>query len=824
MAVMYPEFGPKKNSSPTAEPEIYELLKNQLDDNFHIIHSTPWLSSITENYALKRSGIGEVDFLIFHSKLGCLAVEVKGGRIHHDRSGFYYLRKNSDQKQSTDFFQQANRGRFALQDFLKKKGKSIKIGLAFFLNECEVEQALLPPHLIDINRNIPLVFDIKDTNGLGEKITNLMEYYANTFQQPTFSDSDLQQIIDHILPTANFGPCWTARINNDEVFWLKMTEEQIECTEFAVNQHRTIITGWPGSGKTIVGIAAARQLSNSGKKILFLTFNELLTRKIYSQLDQHENCTVKSFHQLCGEAERHTGEAIISKDKEWYEKGSASSLSKAIDSGFLDSFDTLIVDESQIIRPTWWEVLLLKFDDQHIIAMCDETQAFTYETKTPLSVLEKMLDIKHYLLTQSLRTPKHVCNKLKSLIPPNYSITNPRPIEDDTYQERITLNFEKSIVELIDELARDNIPPSHVTFLVEYKTRDLDWLIQLDYTVETIGRFRGVESPIIVVLAKGEVSDTTLFCAYSRCTSRCIVIAWAGDIATEAITQVEPGTVEKANSLYETHLFESSFGYKIQSSSLKLHTIDIELINFMWCEEWKGYLLYTHSPKNIVWHMWKDLIMHCPSSLYICENTSKEQFHNYLPYNEENGSIKSDITYIDDCLKCQHATPHHRITGKETCTICEDSKIHPERSLPFEKIQRRWNDILLRKKSLNNDEKKSLPLPLFSILSLSHQNLLENEVVIQLVNEAYGEKYKWILCLLIVVIYRTNSSKKSLTVRNLMDKLKKWNKEIEKYGDPSLSGRISSSLEKLDRLKITAKTGKKGERKINFESQIFIES
>ena len=80
MAVMYPDFGPKVNDSAIAEPLVYNLLKRGLDDNFHVIHSLPWLSSIVDKFREgSKSPIGEIDFLIFHEFYGVLAIEVKGG-------------------------------------------------------------------------------------------------------------------------------------------------------------------------------------------------------------------------------------------------------------------------------------------------------------------------------------------------------------------------------------------------------------------------------------------------------------------------------------------------------------------------------------------------------------------------------------------------------------------------------------------------------------------------------------------------------------------------------------------------------------------------
>lgn len=49
MANMYPSFGPKSNDSKTAEPLVYKLLNDHLDNSFYVIHSIPWLSSFVND-------------------------------------------------------------------------------------------------------------------------------------------------------------------------------------------------------------------------------------------------------------------------------------------------------------------------------------------------------------------------------------------------------------------------------------------------------------------------------------------------------------------------------------------------------------------------------------------------------------------------------------------------------------------------------------------------------------------------------------------------------------------------------------------------------
>ena len=67
------------NSSPnlltgswSAEPTFYKFLKDQLPDEFTVIHSLPWLYEKAKEFDNRPVLIGEIDFLILHPYLDVL--------------------------------------------------------------------------------------------------------------------------------------------------------------------------------------------------------------------------------------------------------------------------------------------------------------------------------------------------------------------------------------------------------------------------------------------------------------------------------------------------------------------------------------------------------------------------------------------------------------------------------------------------------------------------------------------------------------------------------------------------------------------------------
>lgn len=85
MARMIPSDGPSDTDS-AAERDLYPVLREQLSDEFVVVHGLPWLTTLTRRGQDSRGAkllgppTGEIDFLILHAELGVLAIEVKGGR------------------------------------------------------------------------------------------------------------------------------------------------------------------------------------------------------------------------------------------------------------------------------------------------------------------------------------------------------------------------------------------------------------------------------------------------------------------------------------------------------------------------------------------------------------------------------------------------------------------------------------------------------------------------------------------------------------------------------------------------------------------------
>jgi hypothetical protein len=816
MANMYPKFGSKPNNSPYAEAQVYNLFKEQLDDNFYIIHSIPWLSSVVQGLLGSNSPIGEVDFLIFHPQYGALAIEVKGGRVKHDHAGFFYTNTSNYAVNRIDPVNQLTRGVFALQKFLEEKLIRIRIGKAYFFPNSETILDTLPPGVVDLHANPPvsLVLDIKDTGNIKNKILEIMEYHKKTLGNKNLNHERVQEIISKIVPDEDYTPCWLSRIDNDGRLWLKLTDEQKECIDLGLIKDRLIVTGWPGSGKTIVATHLARLLSQKGNNVLIVTFNKLLAEKFKKDLKENKLCKVFNFHSLCKEAADWNKEALDTKNQEWLKNGSYKSLEIACDAGFLGWHDALIVDEGQVIKEYGWKILVKTFSEKKIATMCDMKQAFSYEEPVTLDFLTELLSTKPFFLTNSLRLPKLVCNRLKLFQEPEYSVINQREIEDDTLSEIVVVDEKKYLELLFEQFECNNIPFSYMVILysISPPSEEIIKIIPKEVKVESIGRFRGLESPFVIILASKKMSDIDFFCAYSRATTRCVVIlnAYAvkeggyGKLGSNIYSQQQAIVDAEANKVLTNNI--------ISELSLTFESLPNCGISLKWCVEWGGYIFPVQK-----FEIHRKFYENYFSSI------GTPRVYTWTPLSVSYVDCKdvgTDFTRLnlEYCSSCNLMTPHFLESKKGLkCYVCNNES--GVRDLIFEGELARVGDILKFPKSYSLDERKGLSPYLFALGGLLKYRVNLNSSDVIKVFDGNSSMANVAIAFIMIKIIMGFKSKQDffvLKVKDVAKETQEWNSHVNQLSFESWQGFINAGFNKMTEVGILIKS-EKGLRRLNGE-------
>jgi hypothetical protein len=662
---MFPESGSQNTGSTKTEPDIYWRLSKQLCDEFIVIHSLPWLASAAKEIDGRPVPTGEIDFLVLHQELGVLAVEVKGGVFTHDRTEFVYKKTG----ERVDPIRQVRRGTHALAQWLHESGAgSWRIGYCVLFPHSEMREAI-PIALIDrtVNPPQPIVLDINALNNLGENIQDVMIYWKQALGTWQIKQKQIEKLVDVILPSSDYTPCWQTRIKNDVVTWLQLTREQADCLRKIEQETRLVVTGFPGTGKTLLLIEHARKLSDLGQEVLVLTYNSLLAKRLREELSDLsiEVCT---FHEQCRRAAKVTGNPIPGlsnssgqeNDRDWYSTDAPNALKQAVNEKKLKIYDALIVDEGQALHIDWWQTLCKWFDDKRIIVSCDSTQSFSFENSTsPREIVEAINAKFLYTLTISLRSPYTVFERVSEVKSTEYQQFCPRPLERDTLTEIAVADTGSTLKQVVYQLLHEEKISAKSIVIIDTTPGSQKEEEYSGIQVVSATKFRGLEAPVVTIWAGIGSDETSLFCAYTRATSRCIVIYNAvgvlqGSYKTFGKIILELDKI--GNTQREANLGLTSGIFDEQK--FNLIPVANKTISLCWCVDWNAWVIYPEENKKIAQLMWTyHLVVTTDYPVYTWTLYDRGSLQYFEPASGLEDSSGSYLCNLNFCEHCGFLTP-----------------------------------------------------------------------------------------------------------------------------------------------------------------------
>ncbi|WP_210501561.1 nuclease-related domain-containing DEAD/DEAH box helicase [Pantoea ananatis] len=717
MAKMIPAFGPTDNNS-YGEKTIYALLKDELPDDFTVIHSLPWLSMAAQQIGIRLPPSGEIDFLVLHQSYGVLAFEVKSGIYRVDGPLFIHIKTNTN----VDVVKQTRNNAHGLARWLGGATTlKLRIGYGFIFPDSIFDNKILSPAMVDasVNPHKEIFIDKAQIPSIAKRTIDIMQYWKQALNNNNLGSDRIKLIIKTLCPEFDGTPSWGARIIYDNQLWLRLTNEQIKAIELLGEYQRFVVTGWPGTGKTLIGIEFARRLASEGKKVLFITFNNRLSEHI-NQQTKNRFCDVLTWHKLCHSARQ---KLDIKKDVPagWFISGCCEDLLSALDKEKMGNYDALIVDEAQALQYQWLRTLSSWFENKRIIVFCDESQTFSFEKGTNHNDLQEIIKSQFtYNLTIVSRCPKAITDYLTAIKPASYQITSPRCNEPDTLKEYVVNDPIEKLIEEIVELKENSVSGDEITVLVtndQEKKLLQDGLNTFQINVETVSRFRGMESPVVIAFNASNMEDAQLFCAYSRATTAFTAIYEAERLAWKeehtflkklVSKQENQEAIKKANrSSLSKHLMRDFF----TKENLRLNTIELS-----WSEELSSWLI-DFDQENSPSETWIDYLSsyHKWPILYWFGKSRKTVY--YISNQEKKTEIRESASplSIEHCSTCRKIS---LLAYEKSCILCINKKIIP--SPTIEDLDNIKNlDLIISQKDLHLPEmaykRDILPIPLVAV-------------------------------------------------------------------------------------------------------------
>lgn len=684
MARMIPITGPLETDS-YGEQRIYQLLKRGLPDDFIVIHSLPWLSSGVKEIDPSYPPTGEIDFIIIHESLGILALEVKGGIQRVEGSTFVYIKTG----RSGNHVRQARKNAHGLAKWLGSDSHlRLRIGYGLIFPDSEFGEKFISPALIDLSIATPqaIFIDRLGMTSLAQRVREIMVYWKQANCTSSLGINRVTRLLEVLCPEFDGTPSWGSRVEYDNRTWLRLTEEQEAIVNTATTRARIVVTGWPGTGKTLIAVELARRMIADGKRVLALTFNALLADYLSSEIGGDVKCQVATWHGFCSGLARKVNGGHTST-QEWMDQGCMEDLRKAQELGHVPEFDVLLLDEAQTFKQEWCEWLAVRFKEKMVIAFCDETQLFSFEKERILTteLCEVFGVASPFALTISLRSPRIVLDHLLRIRPPFHQMHSPREVEADTLQERVVADMEKALDQAIGELEAQGIARGNIVVLSKFvPARD-----NLDAErYETVTRFRGMEASAIIIVWADTMDDVELFCAYSRATTVCIALFEAENLGCKEtggkfkeLVLASPDNAKIANDARKQGLTSYLIFQHVESVAIGLVSARLA-----WCDVWNCWLVDREDDSEAA-HLWIDyLVAHHPWSVYSWTSESRRKIVRSNPVanivEDFQGATSHEIFW---CAICEGVTPHERqIRGGYICQRCARAAV--QRNAPSREL------------------------------------------------------------------------------------------------------------------------------------------
>lgn len=767
LARMIPNCGPVDTGS-RGEEYVYKLLREQLDDEFTVIHSLPWLNAAVSDLDLggKPAATGEIDFLILHRQLGILALEVKGG-MHRIESG-EFVHVSSGTK--TYAIAQVRRSTHGVAKWLGVDADlRFRIGYGLVFPHSDFLAASLPPALAHIQSeaDLPILLSRRDMHGIGESVIKLMHFWRRHYDTPVLG-SRIDRVVQRLCPNYDSGPLWGDRVIWDGRLWLRLTSQQCQVVDAVVSGSRLVVTGWPGTGKTLVMIESVRRLIGQGKRVLVLVFNALLRDYISNELEASSKLQVATWHGFCSRSG--VGSSRTS-DQAWLETGCLQQLKVAAASGTLGGVDVVLVDEAQSFAVDWME-WLCTWHRSALTAFCDESQVFSFEReRVKAAQLCRMVGVERaYSMTIALRSPRMVYEKLKAVRPPDFQLSLPREFEDGALQEYVEPCPTTALYSVINSFLISGVLSDDIVILE--KTAGFRYVpLERPCRTEVLSRFRGMEAPVVIIFEAEKMTDAELFCAYSRATTACVAIYSAEVLGVRGVSgrfqnllAGEPEFLDRIERARRT-----AASSEIISGDALARRVSFGAMNLFWIDRWAAWGLQTENSLGEAWL--PILCARLRAPLYTWDRSSLREVWRVLPKRVigEQSSIRSERN-LKHCKECQGTTPSivaDVAEGRyEWCEICatEDAQFSASNEALPEDLTRIAELLSRPSARLDAAERATVPLELASAAIYDHVKRINPErLPARLPSSSGGSAYGCALLLVYAVIARREPGRDFVT-------------------------------------------------------------
>lgn len=381
-----------------AERRTVETLVDELPKGWFVAHGVGW----TSRDADRRQRSSEADVVVVGPPGFCV-IEVKGGRIERRGTQWFSIdHRGVAHKLARDPADQALASAKNLRDHLSGLG----------IARCESAHAVALPDCVADGRSLGMNLDggvLIDGEAfpcIGTRVRDLLDVQGGARLGP----ADLDRISKMLEPSWTLGGDLGLEIGRVDKEAAELTELQHRALKSLQRQRRVVVSGGPGTGKSVLALRFAVDLAATGHEVLYVCYNRPLAETQKESVGSSApTLTVSTFHELCSRWAERSGTNVGTPPP----RGDREALSRYFD-GLMRAvvgsvqipqdvrFDAIVVDEGQDFSQEWIDFLqyaLADPDGNGFYLFLDPTQKIYVDADAP-----RLEDALEWRLDQQCRT------------------------------------------------------------------------------------------------------------------------------------------------------------------------------------------------------------------------------------------------------------------------------------------------------------------------------------------------------------------------------------------------------------------------------------
>lgn len=528
MARMIPELSADELSQlrSQAERKVYEACRDQLDDEWTVVHSV----AILKLQVGRAPQDGEADFVLFNPAIGVGVVEAKGGAIDFnpfERKWYSTSVTRIRYPIKDPYLQALGQKKEITREFISHPMWNSRSGIpnlatahGVFFPDCTAGPHWNLPHVV------PQITGWKsDLSGFSEWILELFNFWKGQSSNYAAPGPIGASVFEDIYCRGlSARPLLAAQLEAEESVRFSLTQQQARLLRAIKMKKQALVCGGAGTGKTLLAMERSKELASAGFKTLLVCYNRPLADHLARVADGTPNLQVMTYHALClARAESiqsslrrnliAEAEALY-PGKGYFECHLPYALAASVELSDW-RLDAIVVDEAQDFKEDFWFGLmwLLRDPKESVFYIFYDHNQSLYASPNKLPIAEEP-----FLLTRNCRNTKVIHDLAYHFY--SGEPTDGPEIEGQTVHEICATGFRaqatKIHAEILRLLQQEQVPPEQITVLVatsskeayyrELTTHPLPkgsvWAIEShaqtnSVLVETAPRFKGLESAIV---------------------------------------------------------------------------------------------------------------------------------------------------------------------------------------------------------------------------------------------------------------------------------------------------------------------------------------